>query len=90
MDFVLFFAVATIGWIMTGFALMGSKRTDDISEFWYRNDVRGFGTIIAILAIVASSIFGKLWFGPVILVTSPTIAGVIIRAATPRKTLHIR
>jgi hypothetical protein len=76
--------LAAVGWFMTGFALLGSKRADYISPIW-RISLQGMGLLLAICATIAASLVGRWWWGLVILLIAPNTAILAIMGLfTPR------
>jgi hypothetical protein len=83
-SFLEFGAVAMIGWFVTGFALIGSRRTDTINRIWRIPAKQTAGFSLAICATIAASLVGRWWWGPAILLAAPNIAAAAIMGCTPR------
>ena len=65
--------LAGVGWFITGFAMLGSKRFDYISPIW-RIPLQSTGFLLAIGATIAASVVGSWWWGLVILPIAPNLA----------------
>jgi hypothetical protein len=69
--------LAVVGWFITGFAMLGSQRSDYISPTW-RVPLQSTGFLLAIGATISASVVGRWWWGLVILPIAPNIAILVI------------
>ncbi len=83
-SFVVPFVVAVIGWMMTGFASIASRRVDYINPVLLRPDVRAFGFLVALGGIISAFVFSHWWWGLVVLLATPNLAAVLVMMLTPR------
>lgn len=84
MMFAALAAVATVGWIATGYAMLASRQGWEPSAIWYSPPLRAFGFLLAMVATVASAFVGRWWWAPIILLVTPNVGAIIIYAVGDR------